>query len=187
MLVQRAVTAIAADNKVVRFDASVLPDAPQGLLQGAGSGARRPFCQARDLSRPLIWSSKSLIQIIQANRKEPHVIRILLSGAAALAASISFGFAEEPRAKLVAVDDRKAVIATVEPVREFLARARIPGTITALTFSSSVVAGAIATGQVTRESFKYPFQNERGAIEDPLRMRGSNAVIRKWFLRPPTF
>jgi hypothetical protein len=40
MLVQRAITAIAADDKVVRFDASVLPDAPQGLLNGAQGLAR---------------------------------------------------------------------------------------------------------------------------------------------------
>lgn len=35
VIVQRAITAIAADDKVTMFDASVLPDAPQGLLQGA--------------------------------------------------------------------------------------------------------------------------------------------------------
>ena len=33
--VHRVITAIAADDKVVTFDASLLPDAPQGLLQGA--------------------------------------------------------------------------------------------------------------------------------------------------------
>jgi hypothetical protein len=35
VLAQRAITAIAADDKVVSFDASVLPNAPQGLLEGA--------------------------------------------------------------------------------------------------------------------------------------------------------
>ena len=40
VLTQRAITAIAADDKVVKFDASVLPDAPQGLLQGAQDLAR---------------------------------------------------------------------------------------------------------------------------------------------------
>ncbi len=34
VVAQRLVTAIAADDRVVRFDASLLPDAPQGLLQG---------------------------------------------------------------------------------------------------------------------------------------------------------
>ncbi len=40
ILVQRVVTAIAADDKMVRFEASVLSDAPQGLLQGAQDLAR---------------------------------------------------------------------------------------------------------------------------------------------------
>jgi hypothetical protein len=35
VLAQRAIIAIAADDKVVRFDVSVLPDAPQELLEGA--------------------------------------------------------------------------------------------------------------------------------------------------------
>ena len=43
------------------------------------------------------------------------------------------GFAAEQTVKLQSVDDRKAVIATVEPVRQLLARARIGGTITSLT------------------------------------------------------
>jgi hypothetical protein len=40
VLAQRAIIAIAADDKVVRFDASILPNAPQGLLQGAQELAR---------------------------------------------------------------------------------------------------------------------------------------------------
>jgi hypothetical protein len=35
ILVQRAITAIAADDQVVRFDVSVLPNAPQALMEGA--------------------------------------------------------------------------------------------------------------------------------------------------------
>jgi membrane fusion protein, multidrug efflux system len=46
---------------------------------------------------------------------------------------VSAGFAAEQTVRLRAVDDQKAVIATVEPVHELLARARIGGTITSLT------------------------------------------------------
>jgi hypothetical protein len=38
--VQRLITAIAAGEKVVRFDVTLLPDAPRGLLQGAQELAR---------------------------------------------------------------------------------------------------------------------------------------------------
>ena len=41
-------------------------------------------------------------------------------------------YAADHAVKLQSVDDRKAVIATVEPVRQLLARARIGGTITSL-------------------------------------------------------
>jgi membrane fusion protein, multidrug efflux system len=65
------------------------------------------------------------------------VIRIPFSISLALAASVSFfnsgALAAEQMVRLATVDDRKAVIATVEPVHEFLARARIPGVVTALT------------------------------------------------------
>ena len=42
------------------------------------------------------------------------------------------GYAADESVKLQSVDDRKAVIATVEPVRQLLARARVGGTITSL-------------------------------------------------------
>jgi hypothetical protein len=35
-----------------------------------------------------------------------------------------------------------------------------------ITFSASEVAGSIATGQVTSDSFRYPSQEGRGAIAD---------------------
>jgi membrane fusion protein, multidrug efflux system len=64
------------------------------------------------------------------------VIRMPFSIFLALAASVSFfnsgALAAEQTVRLATVDDRKAVIATVEPVHEFLARARIPGVVTAL-------------------------------------------------------
>jgi len=50
-----------------------------------------------------------------------------------LNACLSAGFAAEQTVQLRVVDDQKAVIATVEPVHELLARARIGGTITTLT------------------------------------------------------
>ena len=60
-------------------------------------------------------------------------LRTVVPVAACFAAGIFPVFAEEQAVQLAAVDDRKAVIATVEPVHEFPARARIGGTITALT------------------------------------------------------
>src|SRR5208283_41200 len=50
-----------------------------------------------------------------------------------LNACVSAGFAAQQPVRLRVVDDQKAVIATVEPVHELLARARIGGTITTLT------------------------------------------------------
>ena len=49
-----------------------------------------------------------------------------------LNASPPASYAADQTAKLQTVDDRKAVIANVEPVRQLLARARIGGTITSL-------------------------------------------------------
>ena len=65
----------------------------------------------------------------------PSTIAILnVTGALFLLnACVSAGFAAEQTVRLLAVDDRKAVIATVEPVRQLVARARIEGTITSLT------------------------------------------------------
>jgi multidrug efflux system membrane fusion protein len=64
------------------------------------------------------------------------MIRIPLPISSLLAVSIAFGispsYGEEHAVKLTAVDDRKAVIATVEPVHELLARARISGTVAML-------------------------------------------------------
>jgi multidrug efflux system membrane fusion protein len=56
---------------------------------------------------------------------------------------LSAGFAAEQTVQLRAIDDRKAVIATVEPVHELIARARIGGTITTLTIKEGdlVTAG----------------------------------------------
>ena len=67
--------------------------------------------------------------------RSPSTIAILnVTGALFLLnACVSAGFAAEQTVRLRAVDDRKAVIATVEPVRQLVARARIGGTITSLT------------------------------------------------------
>jgi multidrug efflux pump subunit AcrA (membrane-fusion protein) len=67
--------------------------------------------------------------------RSPSTIPILnVTGALFLLnACVSAGFAAEQTVRLLAVDDRKAVIATVEPVRQLVARARIEGTITSLT------------------------------------------------------
>jgi RND family efflux transporter MFP subunit len=76
-------------------------------------------------------------QLDRISRGASRVMRILISiftgAAACMAIGASPSFAEGQTVKLVAVDDRKAVIATVEPVHQFLARARIPGTVTRLT------------------------------------------------------
>lgn len=56
-----------------------------------------------------------------------------LLGAVLLALSVVPALAQEQRVASRLVEDRKAVIATVEPAHELVARARIPGTITSLT------------------------------------------------------
>ena len=63
------------------------------------------------------------------------VIAVMLTASCfwELNACVSAGFAAEQPVRLRVVDDQKAVIATVEPVHELLARARIGGTITTLT------------------------------------------------------
>jgi multidrug efflux system membrane fusion protein len=72
-----------------------------------------------------------------ANRvaRTPSIIAILnVTGALFLLnGCVSAGFAAEQTVRLRTVDDRKAVISTVEPVRQLVARARIGGTITSLT------------------------------------------------------
>ena len=60
------------------------------------------------------------------------MIRTLLA-LALLSAAASAAGASEATVTREAVDDRKAVIATVEPVHELLARARIGGTVSSLT------------------------------------------------------
>ncbi len=61
------------------------------------------------------------------------MIRVPLTSAVLLALSFLPGYAGERTVAERMVDDRKAVIATVEPVHELTARARIGGTITELT------------------------------------------------------
>lgn len=62
----------------------------------------------------------------------PQPLREHLTAAALFIFGTAPLFAQEQAVRLTAVDDRKAVIATVEPMHEFAARARIPGTVTAL-------------------------------------------------------
>jgi membrane fusion protein, multidrug efflux system len=65
----------------------------------------------------------------------PSTIAIVTVAAVVLGLNtyVSASFAAEQTVRLRAVDDQKAVIATVEPVRQLVARARIGGTITSLT------------------------------------------------------
>lgn len=58
--------------------------------------------------------------------------RAVLVAASALLAGLCLPAAAQQAVALKQVEDRKAVIATVEPVRELVARSRIGGTITAL-------------------------------------------------------
>jgi RND family efflux transporter MFP subunit len=60
-------------------------------------------------------------------------IRAALASGLLLALSLLPAFAEQQTVAERIVDDRKAVIATVEPVHELTARSRIGGTITSLT------------------------------------------------------
>jgi membrane fusion protein, multidrug efflux system len=71
------------------------------------------------------------------------VIRTFLAVALAAAAPLSAALAQDYVVHRQLVDDRKAVIATVEPVHELVARARIDGTIAMLTVKEgdSVAAG----------------------------------------------
>jgi len=60
------------------------------------------------------------------------MIRRLIAVAATLSTVALPTWAEQQIVRLQQVDDRKAIVATVEPVREILARARIGGTIATL-------------------------------------------------------
>lgn len=58
-------------------------------------------------------------------------LRLILA-AALLSLTVAPAFAETAEIRLTTVDDRKAVIATVEPVHELFARSRIAGTISSI-------------------------------------------------------
>ena len=58
-------------------------------------------------------------------------LRLILA-AALLSLTMTPAFAETAEIRLTTVDDRKAVIATVEPVHELFARSRIAGTISSI-------------------------------------------------------
>lgn len=70
------------------------------------------------------------------------MIRVPLTSAVLLVLSSLPGYAGEQAVAERMVDDRKAVIATVEPVHELTARARIGGTITELTVKEGDHAAA---------------------------------------------
>jgi membrane fusion protein, multidrug efflux system len=128
------------------------------------------------------------------------VMRIFFFLSTALAASVAFGasqgFAQDQTVKLSAVDDRKAVIATVEPVHEFPARARIPGTVTALTVKEGdfVKEGdrtAVVVDQKLRlqmEALQSRIQAQEADLEQARldlgrlqKLRGTGAVSEKEF------
>ena len=68
--------------------------------------------------------------------------RTIFALIAALAVSGAPALAAEHAVMERQVDDRRAVIATVEPVHELIARARIPGTVTALAVKEGDRVGA---------------------------------------------
>jgi multidrug efflux system membrane fusion protein len=128
------------------------------------------------------------------------VTRIVPFISTALAASVAFGvfqgFAQEQTVRLSAVDDRKAVIATVEPVHEFPARARIPGTVAALTVKEGdfVTEGdrtAVVVDQKLRlqmEALDSRIQAQEADLEQARlefgrlqKLRGTGAVSEKEF------
>ena len=59
-------------------------------------------------------------------------MRLMLAAAAAIAVATPVLASSEFVVHETSVEDRKAVIATVEPVRQLVARARIGGTVTSL-------------------------------------------------------
>ena len=59
-------------------------------------------------------------------------MRLMLAATAAIAVATSVLASSEFVVHETSVEDRKAVIATVEPVRQLVARARIGGTVTSL-------------------------------------------------------
>jgi RND family efflux transporter MFP subunit len=82
---------------------------------------------------------------MRMHRSPPAVLAATLSVALGLALSAAAGLAAETVVAFRPVEDRKAVIATVEPVYQLTARARIPGTIVALKVREGdrVAAGAV--------------------------------------------
>jgi hypothetical protein len=64
--VQRAITAIAAADKVVMFDISVLPDAPQGLMEGAKQMTR----SARFAKQGKPNEVKKALEMLRATEKK---------------------------------------------------------------------------------------------------------------------
>ena len=78
--VQRAITAIAADDKVVTLDASVLPDAPQGLLQGAQDLA----LSARFAKQGNPGEVQETLRRLQAEENERQSLRRMRRGLAPL-------------------------------------------------------------------------------------------------------
>lgn len=70
------------------------------------------------------------------------MIRTFLAVALAAAAPLSAAVAQDYVVHRQLVDDRKAVIATVEPVHELIARARIGGTIASITVKEGDSVGA---------------------------------------------
>ena len=79
-------------------------------------------------------------------RSRGAVTAALLASAALLAGSVVAGaaLAGEVVVRSAEVEDRKAVIATVEPVRQLVARARIGGTVVSLTIKEG---NAVTSGQ----------------------------------------
>ena len=75
--VQRLITAIAADNKVVRFDVTVLPDAPQELLRDAQELTR----SARFAKQGDPGEVQETLQRMRAEESKRHSLRQPRQGA----------------------------------------------------------------------------------------------------------
>jgi membrane fusion protein, multidrug efflux system len=92
-------------------------------------------------------------------------VLVLLASTAGAARDLP-AFAQDAVVVQRMVDDRKAVIATVEPVHELIARARIPGTITRLTVKEGdQVADGDRIALVVDQKLLYRMQATGGRIQ----------------------
>jgi len=93
-------------------------------------------------------------------------MRTLAAAFVLLAASSLLAFAQDATVARRTVDDRKAMIATVEPAHELVARSRIPGTVTSLTVrEGDQVTAADRLALVVDQKLLYQMQATAGRIQ----------------------